>query len=56
MNPDVTKHFVIPVVALGLMNFVYGALVALKQDDLKKMIAYSSISHMGFVVFRNTKL
>lgn len=50
MNPDVTGYFVIPVITLGLMNVVYGALVALKQDDLKKMIAYSSISHMGFVV------
>lgn len=50
MNPDVAGRFVIPVVILGLMNIVYGALVALKQDDLKKMIAYSSISHMGFVV------
>ncbi len=50
MNPDAVPHYVIPVVILGLMNVIYGALVALKQDDLKKMIAYSSISHMGFVV------
>lgn len=50
MNPDVTASYVIPVVVLGLMNVIYGALVALQQDDLKKMIAYSSISHMGFVL------
>ncbi len=50
MNPDVVINYTIPVVFLGLMNVVYGALVALRQDDLKKMIAYSSISHMGFVV------
>lgn len=50
MNPDAVSHYVVPVVILGLMNVIYGALVALKQDDLKKMIAYSSISHMGFVV------
>ena len=50
MNPDVVAGYAIPLIILGLMNVVYGALVALKQDDLKKMIAYSSISHMGFVV------
>ena len=50
MNPDVTAAYAIPVITLGLMNVIYGALVALRQDDLKKMIAYSSISHMGFVL------
>ncbi len=50
MHPDAAVGYTIPVIVLGLMNVVYGALVALKQDDLKKMIAYSSISHMGFVV------
>lgn len=50
MNPDVVLDYTVPVVFLGLMNVIYGALVALRQDDLKKMIAYSSISHMGFVV------
>jgi NADH-quinone oxidoreductase subunit M len=33
---------------LGLINIVYGALVAMAQTDFKKMIAYSSVSHMGF--------
>jgi len=33
---------------LGLVNIIYGALVAMAQTDLKKMIAYSSVSHMGF--------
>lgn len=50
MNPDVISYYAIPVIILGMTNIIYGALVALKQDDLKKMIAYSSISHMGFVV------
>ncbi len=36
--------------ALGLINIVYGALMAWRQDDLKGMVAYSSISHMGFVL------
>ncbi|MDK2892133.1 F(420)H(2) dehydrogenase subunit M [Methanohalophilus sp.] len=34
---------------LGAVSILYGALVALSQQDLKRMIAYSSISHMGFV-------
>jgi NADH-quinone oxidoreductase subunit M len=35
---------------LGVTNIVYGAALALTQKDLKKMVAYSSIGHMGFVV------
>lgn len=38
------------VVALALVGIVYGALVAMVQPDLKKLIAYSSISHLGFAV------
>ncbi|OGH05102.1 MAG: oxidoreductase [Candidatus Lambdaproteobacteria bacterium RIFOXYD1_FULL_56_27] len=37
-------------VALAVINIVYGALCALAQTDLKKMVAYSSISHMGFIL------
>ncbi len=37
--------------ALGAWNIVYGALCAMAQKDLKKLIAYSSISHMGYVMF-----
>jgi len=41
----------LPVLAtLGLINIVYGALMAWRQHDLKSMVAYSSISHMGFVL------
>ncbi len=35
---------------IGVVSIVYGALVALAQHDLKRMIAYSSVSHMGFVL------
>jgi NADH-quinone oxidoreductase subunit M len=35
---------------LGVINIIYGALCALAQDDFKKLVAYSSISHMGFVL------
>ncbi len=38
-------------VALGTWNIVYGALCAMAQKDFKKLIAYSSISHMGYVMF-----
>jgi NADH-quinone oxidoreductase subunit M len=36
--------------ALGVVGIVYGALMALAQSDLKRLVAYSSVSHMGFVV------
>jgi NADH-quinone oxidoreductase subunit M len=35
---------------LGVVGIIYGAFVALRQDDIKRLIAYSSISHMGFVL------
>ncbi|HTO54862.1 MAG TPA: NADH-quinone oxidoreductase subunit M [Myxococcota bacterium] len=37
-------------VALALIGIVYGALVAMVQSDVKKLVAYSSVSHMGFIV------
>ena len=42
--------FALPLAILGVINIVYGALVAMAQKDLKKLIAYSSVSHMGFVL------
>ena len=36
--------------ALGVIGIVYGALMALAQTDLKRLVAYSSVSHMGFVL------
>ncbi len=38
------------IVALAVIGIVYGALMALAQEDLKKLVAYSSVSHLGFVV------
>jgi NADH-quinone oxidoreductase subunit M len=35
---------------LGIINILYGALCAMAQDDFKKLVAYSSISHMGYVL------
>lgn len=50
MFPDAATHFALPLAILGFINIVYGALVAMAQEDFKKLIAYSSISHMGVVV------
>jgi len=47
---DAAHYFAIPLAVLGTINIVYAAFVAMAQDDFKKMVAYSSISHMGFVV------
>jgi len=46
--PDVTKWFAVPMAVMGAINIVYGALCAMAQSDLKKLVAYSSVSHMGF--------
>ena len=48
--PDAAHRFAPLVVALGLVGIVYGALVAFAQTDIKRLIAYSSLSHMGFIV------
>jgi NADH-quinone oxidoreductase subunit M len=42
--------FAWPLAILGVINIVYGSLVAMAQKDLKKLIAYSSVGHMGFVL------
>ena len=47
--PDAAHTFAIPIIVLSLIAIIYGAVVALVQPDLKKLIAYSSVSHMGFV-------
>jgi NADH-quinone oxidoreductase subunit M len=47
--PDASQEYAMFVIALSLIAVVYIGLVALVQDDMKKLIAYSSISHMGFV-------
>ncbi len=48
--PDAMRHFSWELALLGVISMVYGALVAMAQTDFKKLIAYSSISHMGVVV------
>lgn len=50
MLPEATAVAAPWLFALGAIGIVYGALVALVQQDLKRLIAYSSVSHMGYVV------
>lgn len=50
MLPVATVWFFLPLAILGLINIIYGALCAMAQTDLKKLVAYSSINHMGFVL------
>ncbi len=45
------SHYFVPLIAgLALVGIVYGALVALAQKDVKRLVAYSSVSHLGFVM------
>jgi NADH-quinone oxidoreductase subunit M len=48
--PEATIEFAPALLAISVVGILYGALVALMQKDIKKLIAYSSVSHMGFVV------
>src|SRR4051812_41185343 len=48
--PEGTKHFVWLMATLSIIAIIYGALVAMMQPDMKKLVAYSSVSHMGFVM------
>jgi len=47
--PDASHEYAWVVIALSLIAVIYVGLVALVQDDMKKLVAYSSIAHMGFV-------
>jgi NADH-quinone oxidoreductase subunit M len=48
--PDAAVTFAPYIIGLSLIAILYGALVSMVQPDLKKLIAYSSVSHMGFVM------
>lgn len=50
MFPEITNQLVWWIALFGMINIIYGALCALAQKDFKKLIAYSSVSHMGFVM------
>jgi NADH-quinone oxidoreductase subunit M len=48
--PQASMHFAGLISTLAVVGIVYGALVAMVQTDIKKLVAYSSVSHLGFVV------
>ncbi len=50
MLPEAFKQYAFVVAILALFGIVYGALVAMAQPDLKKLVAYSSVNHMGYVM------
>jgi NADH-quinone oxidoreductase subunit M len=49
MFPDASLYFAPMMFALSVVAIIYTSLVALAQEDIKKLIAYSSVAHMGFV-------
>jgi NADH:ubiquinone oxidoreductase subunit 4 (subunit M) len=48
--PDATTFFAPALVTLGVIGIIYGAIVAAMQKDLKRLVAYSSVAHLGFIV------
>ena len=48
--PEASKYFATVVSILAVIGIIYGAVVALIQTDIKRLVAYSSVSHLGFVV------
>ncbi|NLN28831.1 MAG: NADH-quinone oxidoreductase subunit M [Firmicutes bacterium] len=48
--PQVAADLSLLIGVLGLIGIIYGALAAMAQQDVKKLVAYSSVSHMGFVM------
>jgi NADH-quinone oxidoreductase subunit M len=48
--PDAAREWAPVIATLAVIGIIYGALVAMVQPDMKKLVAYSSVSHLGFVV------
>jgi len=48
--PEAAAYFAPALAVLAVIGIIYGALVAMVQPDMKKLVAYSSVSHLGFVV------
>ena len=49
MFPIASEYFTPLIFTLSIIAIIYTSLVALMQDDMKKLIAYSSVAHMGYV-------
>ncbi|GMQ84948.1 MAG: NuoM family protein [Acidimicrobiia bacterium] len=50
MLPDTFQRFALPLAVIAVVAILYGALVALAQTNLKRLIAYTSVNHMGYVI------
>jgi NADH-quinone oxidoreductase subunit M len=48
--PDASREFAWIFITLAIIGIIYGALVAMVQPDIKRLVAYSSVAHMGFVI------
>ena len=48
--PDQSREFAYIFIILAIIGIIYGALVAMVQPDFKRLVAYSSVAHMGFVI------
>jgi len=48
--PTAAEHWAFPIALIGVISIIYGALCAMAQTDFKKLVAYSSVSHMGYVM------
>jgi len=48
--PDASRYFAPTMMALGIVGIFYGALVAIMQKDIKRLVAYTSIAHLGFIM------
>jgi NADH-quinone oxidoreductase subunit M len=51
MTPDAFAEFAPYVIVIAVITALYGAFVALAQTDIKRMVAYTSVNHMGYLVF-----
>ncbi|WP_049923155.1 complex I subunit 4 family protein [Halopiger djelfimassiliensis] len=50
MFPEQVETYAIPIAAIAVISVIYGAMLALAQTDLKRIVAYSSVSSMGYVI------
>lgn len=48
--PDASRQFAPVLIVLAIIGIIYGAMVAAMQKDMKSLVAYSSVSHMGFII------
>ena len=48
--PDAAREYAPVFITLAVIGIIYGALVAMVQPDIKRLVAYSSVAHMGFVI------